>query len=109
MNKENADNFKISHLIFGHSTYNQRADHSRKCADSIRNTHQYAGIPWRNVQVVDIKTLERGRIKKKKKSEILENIYFIFLNAGQSKWDFKTCNEVSNMSVCDSRTVKRLT
>lgn len=107
MNKENEDNFEISHLIFGHSTYNERADHSRKCAHSIRNTHQYAGIPWRNVQVVDIKTLERGRIKKRN-SEILGNIY-IFLNAGQSKWDFKTCNEVNNMSVCDNRTVKCLT
>lgn len=78
MNKENADNFKISHLIFGHSTYNQRADHSRKCADSIRNTHQYAGIPWRNVQVVDIKTLERGRIKKKKKiRNIGKHLFYI--------------------------------
>lgn len=77
MNKENEDNFEISHLIFGHSTYNERADHSRKCAHSIRNTHQYAGIPWRNVQVVDIKTLERGRIKKRN-SEILGNIYFIY-------------------------------
>lgn len=104
MNKENEDNFKISHLIFSHSTYNERADHSRKCAHSIRNTHQYAGIPWRNVQVVDIKTLEGGRIKKKEIQKYWETFILYISECRSIKWDFKTCK-----SVCDSRTVKGLT
>lgn len=61
---ESRANFTNSHLVFGHSTYNERADHTRESAHSIRNTHQYAGVPRSNVQVVDIKTFKRDRIRE---------------------------------------------
>jgi len=88
MNKEHVNNFRISHLIFGHSSNNERADHTRKCAHSIRNAHQDAGIPWRNVQVVDIKTLERSRIEKKKFRTMGRHLFYILF---EIKMGFQTC------------------
>lgn len=59
--------FFFLYLVFGHGTHYKRADHSRKCADSIGDAHQYAGIPWRNVQVVHIKTLLKRTINEHRK------------------------------------------
>lgn len=56
---QNAENAHVSHLMFGHSTDYEWANHPRKGAHTVGDTHKYASVARRNVQVVDIETLRR--------------------------------------------------
>lgn len=53
-----------SYLVLCHSTNNQRAHHPRQSSYTVRDSHEDAGIAWRNVQVIDIKALAEEKIVK---------------------------------------------
>lgn len=45
----------ITHLVFGHGTHDEGANHAWEGSHTIGDAHEDTGIPGRNVQVVHIK------------------------------------------------------
>lgn len=53
------------YLVFGHGSDYERTHHSRQRSDAIGDAHQYAGVTWGNIQMVNIKTCSFKTIKRK--------------------------------------------